>query len=95
MRDSGPVRPLVWRLRGAPGFGQVAIDVRIAHTLGEHVWHVREDTDEFFLVLHGEFPRLPAGADGQECNVVLRQGDTFIVLRAIPSTSRPRRAARS
>ena len=30
-------------------------DVRIAHTLGEHVWHVHEDTDEFFLVLDGQF----------------------------------------
>src|ERR1035438_9637247 len=29
-------------------------DVRIAHTLGEHVWHVHEDTDEFFLVLDGQ-----------------------------------------
>ena len=29
-------------------------DVRIAHTRGDHVWHVHEDTDEFFLVLDGE-----------------------------------------
>jgi mannose-6-phosphate isomerase-like protein (cupin superfamily) len=26
-------------------------DVRVAHAKGEHVWHVHEDTDEFFLVL--------------------------------------------
>ena len=25
-------------------------DVRIAHVQGEHVWHVHEETDEFFLV---------------------------------------------
>jgi hypothetical protein len=29
--------------------------VRIAHTKGEHVWHVHDDTDEFFLVLDGQF----------------------------------------
>ena len=28
-------------------------DVRIAHVQGEHVWHVHEETDEFFLVLKG------------------------------------------
>jgi mannose-6-phosphate isomerase-like protein (cupin superfamily) len=30
-------------------------DVRIAKVAGEHVWHSHEDTDEFFLVLDGEF----------------------------------------
>ncbi len=30
-------------------------DVRIAHVQGEHVWHVHEETDEFFLVLKGNF----------------------------------------
>ena len=29
-------------------------DVRLAKFAGEHVWHVHEDTDEFFLVLDGE-----------------------------------------
>jgi mannose-6-phosphate isomerase-like protein (cupin superfamily) len=29
-------------------------DVRIAKVGGEHVWHVHEHTDEFFLVLDGE-----------------------------------------
>src|SRR5260370_40521482 len=29
-------------------------DVRIAHTLGEHVWHVHDEADEFFLVLDGK-----------------------------------------
>ena len=28
-------------------------DVRIAHAKGEHVWHVHDDTDEFFHVLSG------------------------------------------
>ncbi len=54
-------------------------DVRIAHTLGEHVWHVHDDTDEFFLVLDGQFDVALRGPDGQERTVVLRQGDTFVV----------------
>jgi len=54
-------------------------DVRIAHTLGEHVWHVHEDTDEFFLVLDGQFDVGMREADGSEFTVVLRTGDTFVV----------------
>ena len=54
-------------------------DVRIAHTLGEHVWHVHEDTDEFFLVLDGRFDVALRDADGTERTVVLRRGDVFVV----------------
>ena len=54
-------------------------DVRIAHARGEHVWHVHEDTDEFFLVLDGEFHVAVRTADGEESTVVLRQGDTYVV----------------
>jgi mannose-6-phosphate isomerase-like protein (cupin superfamily) len=56
-------------------------DVRIAHANGDHVWHVHEDTDEFFLVLDGEFHVAMRDADGQESTVVLREGDTFVVPR--------------
>lgn len=28
-------------------------DVRVAKVLGEHVWHVHENTDEFFLMVEG------------------------------------------
>ena len=56
-------------------------DVRIAHTLGEHVWHVHDDTDEFFLVLDGRFEVAIRAAGGRERTVVLRQGDTFVVPR--------------
>jgi len=54
-------------------------DVRIAHTWGEHVWHVHDDTDEFFLVLDGRFDVSLRGADGRETTVVLNQGDVFVV----------------
>ena len=55
-------------------------DVRIAHTLGEHVWHVHEDTDEFFLVLDGRFDVCLRDAGGER-TVVLQQGDAFVVPR--------------
>jgi mannose-6-phosphate isomerase-like protein (cupin superfamily) len=58
-------------------------DVRIAHTLGEHVWHVHEDTDEFFLVLDGQFDVAMRDADGGETTVVLHAGDTFVVPRGV------------
>jgi hypothetical protein len=38
-------------------------DVRIAKVAGEHVWHVHDHTDEFFLVLDGEL------------RIALRDGD--------------------
>jgi mannose-6-phosphate isomerase-like protein (cupin superfamily) len=54
-------------------------DVRIAHAKGEHVWHVHADTDEFFLVLDGQFDIALRDADGAESMVSLRQGDVFVV----------------
>ncbi len=54
-------------------------DVRVAHTKGEHVWHVHDDTDEFFLILDGQFDIAMRGADGTETTVVLHKGDTFVV----------------
>lgn len=56
-------------------------DVRIAHTLGDHVWHVHDDTDEFFLVLDGRFDVSLRDPDGGERTVELRAGDTFVVPR--------------
>jgi mannose-6-phosphate isomerase-like protein (cupin superfamily) len=54
-------------------------DVRIAHAKGEHVWHVHADTDEFFLVLDGQFDVAIRDASGVETTVTLRTGDTFVV----------------
>lgn len=58
-------------------------DVRIAHTLGDHVWHVHHDTDEFFLVLEGQFNIAMRNSDGSETLVELSKGDTFVVPRGI------------
>src|SRR5260370_39318571 len=49
-------------------------DVRVAHTRGEHVWHVHDDTDEFFLVLGGRFDVALRGADGTETTIDLDRG---------------------
>ena len=54
-------------------------EVRIAHALGDHVWHVHHDTDELFLVLDGRFDVALRDADGSERTVELRQGDVFVV----------------
>ena len=54
-------------------------DVRIAHTEGEHVWHVHDDTDEFFLALAGRFDIALRDADGAERTVSLHRGDIFVV----------------
>jgi mannose-6-phosphate isomerase-like protein (cupin superfamily) len=54
-------------------------DVRIAHTKGEHVWHVHEHTDEFFLILDGRFDIAIRYADGTERTVILEKGDTYVV----------------
>ena len=62
-------------------------DVRIAKVAGEHVWHVHENTDEFFLVLDGELTIAlrdgAAGADAPraERQVVLPRGSVFVVPR--------------
>lgn len=50
-------------------------DVRIAHVKGEHVWHVHEHTDEFFLVLDGRFDIEMRDRE----TVALGPGDVFVV----------------
>jgi mannose-6-phosphate isomerase-like protein (cupin superfamily) len=54
-------------------------DVKIAHTEGEHMWHVHVDTDEFFLVLREQFDIAMRGSDGTETTVELTAGDVFVV----------------
>ena len=55
-------------------------DVRIAHVEGEHVWHVHEETDEFFLVLEGRFD-IATREGGEEKVVNMSEGDTCVVPR--------------
>jgi mannose-6-phosphate isomerase-like protein (cupin superfamily) len=52
-------------------------DIRLAKFDGEHVWHVHEHTDEFFLVLDGE---IAIGLrDPDERVVTLGRGQVFVV----------------
>jgi mannose-6-phosphate isomerase-like protein (cupin superfamily) len=57
-------------------------DVRIAHARGEHVWHVHEQTDEFFLVLDGRFDIALRDQAGER-TVELRRGDVFVVPKGV------------
>jgi len=56
-------------------------DIKVAHAKGDHVWHVHEETDEFFLVLDGQFDISLRDADGSETTVVLHKNDIFVVPR--------------
>jgi mannose-6-phosphate isomerase-like protein (cupin superfamily) len=53
-------------------------DIRIAHVQGEHVWHVHDHTDEFFLVIDGQFDIALRDGD-RERSVSLHTGDIFVV----------------
>jgi mannose-6-phosphate isomerase-like protein (cupin superfamily) len=55
-------------------------DVKIAHASGDHVWHVHENTDEFFLVLDGRLDIALREGD-TERTVTLHTGDIFVVPR--------------
>jgi mannose-6-phosphate isomerase-like protein (cupin superfamily) len=55
-------------------------DIRVAHARGEHVWHVHDHTDEFFLVIDGRFDIALRDSD-RERTVSLGPGDIFVVPR--------------
>ncbi len=53
-------------------------DVRIVKVKGEFTWHQHADTDELFLVLHGELTLQLRDRD-----VVLGPGELFVVPRGV------------
>jgi mannose-6-phosphate isomerase-like protein (cupin superfamily) len=53
-------------------------DVRIAKVEGQHVWHVHDNTDEFFYVLDGELDIALRDAGGER-SVHLQRGDVYVV----------------
>jgi mannose-6-phosphate isomerase-like protein (cupin superfamily) len=55
-------------------------DVRVAKVEGEHVWHVHDHTDEFFLVLDGEL-HIALREAGGEHTVVLPKDSVYTVPR--------------
>jgi mannose-6-phosphate isomerase-like protein (cupin superfamily) len=56
-------------------------DVRVAKVRCEHVWHVHDDTDEFFLVLDGTLD-IALREDAGERRVTLDRGAVFVVPRS-------------
>ncbi|MEO3767104.1 cupin domain-containing protein [Streptomyces sp. B8F3] len=58
-------------------------DVKIAHAEGEHLWHVHEHTDEFFLVVEGELRIGLREPGGGERTVTLPRGAVFTVPRGV------------
>jgi mannose-6-phosphate isomerase-like protein (cupin superfamily) len=63
-------------------------DIRLARFLGEHIWHVHLETDEYFLVLDGT---IHIGLrEETERVVTLHKGSMFVVPRGVfhkPSSS--------
>ncbi|WP_430378344.1 cupin domain-containing protein [Streptomyces sp. B1-3] len=57
-------------------------DVRVTHVEGEHLWHVHDDTDEFFLVLDGELHIALREAVGER-TVVLPRLSVFTVPKGV------------
>ncbi|WP_149262822.1 cupin domain-containing protein [Actinomadura sp. K4S16] len=57
-------------------------DVRVAKVAGDHVWHAHDDTDEFFLVLDGEFAIALRDESGERA-VTLPKGSVFVVPRGV------------
>ncbi|GAA3134276.1 cupin domain-containing protein [Streptomyces rectiviolaceus] len=55
-------------------------DVRVAKVEGDHLWHVHDDTDEFFLVLEGEL-RIALREPTGERTVTLPKDSVFTVPR--------------
>ena len=52
----------------------------MAKVQGQHLWHSHVDTDEFFLVLSGEFA-ITLRDDKGERDVTLKPGESFVVPR--------------
>ncbi len=53
-------------------------DIRIVKVEGEFVWHVHDDTDDFFLVLEGELD-----IELRDRTVTLGPGEIFVVPRGV------------
>jgi mannose-6-phosphate isomerase-like protein (cupin superfamily) len=62
-----------------------ANEIRLVKTLGEWVWHQHDETDEFFLILDGEFDM-----DFDDGTVTVGPGEILVV----PKGTRHRPAAR-
>ncbi len=65
-----------WKPRTVARFNEC--DVMVVKVKGEFIWHKHDDTDDFFLVLHGKLQiRL------RDRVVTLTPGDLFVVPRGV------------
>jgi mannose-6-phosphate isomerase-like protein (cupin superfamily) len=53
-------------------------EIKVVKVQGEFVWHTHEDTDELFLVVHGQLT-----IQLRDGNVVLGPGQLFVVPRGV------------
>ncbi|MDV8024800.1 cupin domain-containing protein [Rhodococcus sp. IEGM 1330] len=53
-------------------------DVKVVKLQGEFVWHTHPDTDELFMVVHGELT-----IQLRDRDVVLRSNDVFVVPKGV------------
>jgi len=58
-------------------------DIKIARTKGGFIWHSHPDTDEFFYILSGSLTIEIEIEGGEREDVVLGQGDIFVVPRGV------------
>lgn len=58
---------------------------KVVKLQGDFVWHAHADTDEAFLVLHGEME-----IGFRDRDVVLREGELFVVPRGVEHITRAR-----
>lgn len=57
-------------------------DIRLARFAGEHIWHVHNDTDEFFLVLDGTIHIGLRDVEGERV-VTLDRNSAFVVPKGV------------
>jgi len=60
--------------------------VQIAKARGPFVWHKHDDTDDFFLVIRGTLT-----IHLRDRDVVLNEGELFVVPRGVEHVQRPTR----
>ena len=65
-----------WQPRTVARFNDC--DVMVVKAQGEFVWHKHDDTDDFFLVLHGEL-----AIELRDRTVRLGPGDLFVVPKGV------------
>ena len=57
--------------------------IKFAKLKGEFVWHHHEDEDELFLVIKGQLRLLLRDPENRDRQIVLQEGEFFIVPRGI------------